>query len=228
MNVRYKLYYPLEKISSYDVRRHRERMVKEQIIARGIQNTMVLNAMNSVPRHLFVPEALQARAYGDHPLPIGFGQTISQPYIVAYMSSLIKPEIGLSVLEIGTGCGYQTTILAEMGLEVFTIERVRELYFPTKNLFQSFGYRKIRTKLADGTLGWKENAPFDRIIVTAGGPDIPKPLIDQLGDPGIMVIPVGKSTHDQKLICVIKEQGVVRTESVVSVAFVDLIGDYGW
>lgn len=213
---------------SADLRRHRERMVTEQIEGRGITNTMVLTAMREVHRHAFVPEALQARAYGDHPLPIGFGQTISQPYIVAYMSSLLEPEPCLSVLEVGTGSGYQTAILASMSLEVFSVERVRELYFQTKNLLQTLGYRKVRTRLTDGTLGWEENAPFDRIIVTAGGPDIPSPLLDQLGDPGIMVIPVGQNPRSQQIMRITKSNGVVTSTAIGSVSFVDLVGDYGW
>lgn len=213
---------------SSDLRRQRERMVITQLEQRGITNSRVLAAMRSIHRHLFIPEALQSHAYDDYPLPIGFGQTISRPYIVAIMSSLLEPSPGLSVLEIGTGSGYQTAILATIGLEVFSIERVRELYFQTKELFSLLGYRKIRTCLSDGTLGWEENAPFDRIIVTAGGPSIPLPLLNQLGDPGVMVIPIGQNPREQKLMCVTKKNNIVTSTVVGNVTFVDLVGDYGW
>ncbi len=211
-----------------DLRRQRERMVITQLEQRGINNSYVLTAMRNVHRHLFVPEALQSHAYDDYPLPIGCGQTISRPYIVAIMTSLLEPTPGLSVLEIGTGSGYQTAILATIGLEVFSIERVRELYFQTKELFFLLGYRKIRTCLSDGTLGWEEHAPFDRIIVTAGGPNIPLPLLNQLGDPGVMVIPVGQNPREQELMCITKKNNTVTSTVIGNVAFVDLVGDYGW
>ncbi len=212
---------------SPDFRRQRERMVREQLSGR-ISDEAVLDAMRSVHRHLFVPEALQARAYEDHPLPIGYGQTISQPYIVAVMSQLLEARPGMSVLEIGTGSGYQAAVLAFMGLDVFTVERVRELYFSTKELLLSQGLHGVRTRLADGTLGWEENAPFDRIIVTAGGPDIPVPLLEQLADPGIMVIPVGQGRREQRLVRVVKRDGKTTARALGNVAFVDLVGDHGW
>ncbi len=210
-----------------DFRRQRERMVREQLEGR-ITDEAVLSAMRSVRRHLFVPEALQVRAYDDHPLPIGYGQTISQPRIVALMSQLLEASPGMSVLEIGTGSGYQAAVLAHMGLEVFTVERVRELYFATKELLLSLGLHVVRTRLADGTLGWKENAPFDRIMVTAGGPDIPVPLLEQLADPGIMVIPVGQNRREQRLVRVCRREGRVTARALGNVAFVDLVGDHGW
>ena len=213
--------------SSYDPVHQRRRMVRE-LEARGIVDENVLAAMQAVPRHLFVPEALRPSAYADHPLPIGQGQTISQPFVVAWMSQRLEARPGMSVLEVGTGSGYQTAVLAAMGLEVFTVERVRELYFASRELFGRLELRAVRMKIADGTLGWEENAPFDRIIVTAGGPDVPMPLVEQLGDPGIMIIPVGANRGAQKLVRVLKNQGKVTAKAAGSVAFVDLVGDHGW
>ncbi|MEG2004782.1 MAG: protein-L-isoaspartate(D-aspartate) O-methyltransferase [Bilophila sp.] len=211
-----------------DFRRQRERMVKEQLEGRDITDAAVLTSMRTVHRHLFVPEALQARAYEDHPLPIGYGQTISQPYIVARMTQLLETQPGMSVLEIGTGSGYQAAVLAGMGVDVFTVERVRELYFSTRDLFLAQGLRGIRMRLADGTLGWEENAPFDRIIVTAGGPDIPVPLLEQLADPGIMILPVGANRRAQRLVRVVRRDGRVTAKGLGNVTFVDLVGDHGW
>lgn len=210
-----------------DFRRQRERMVQD-LRKKGIADPAVLDAMSRVQRHLFVPEALQNRAYEDHALPISQGQTISQPWIVACMTWLLEAQPKMSVLEIGTGSGYQSAVLAVMGLEVFTVERIRELYFPAQELFLRLGLASIRTRLADGTLGWAENAPFDRIIVTAGGPDVPQPLLEQLGDPGIMVIPVGKNRREQRLVRVFKQNGIVTAKASSNVAFVDLVGDHGW
>lgn len=211
-----------------DLKRLREKMVREQIEARGIDNPLVLQAMRKVPRHLFVDEALANQAYNDHPLPIGYGQTISQPYIVALMSALLEPQPGLSVLEIGTGSGYQAAILAEMGLKVYTVERINSLYFQVSKRLKELGYHNIRVKLDDGTLGWPEQAPFDRIIVTAGAPNLPEPLLEQLSDSGIMVIPVGTGKQNQRLIRIKKEQKKVTQEDFGGVMFVDLIGRYGW
>lgn len=211
-----------------DQKRERRAMVRALVDQRGITDNVVLEAMNVVPRHLFVAEALRAHAYEDNSLPIGFGQTISQPYIVACMTQLLEASPGMSVLEVGTGSGYQSAILAGMGLDVFTVERVRELYFPAKDLFRRLGLLGIRTRIADGTLGWQENAPFDRIIVTAGGPDIPSPLLDQLADPGIMVIPVGKNRREQRLVRVFKKDGGMTARALGNVTFVDLVGDHGW
>ena len=209
-----------------DFKRQRARMVK-LLEEQGITDEAVLAAMRTVRRHLFVPEALQGRAYEDHALPIGFGQTISQPYIVAFMSQLLEAKPGMKVLEIGTGSGYQAAVLREMGLEVFTIERVRELYEAVRELFPE-GSPGIRMKLSDGTLGWRVQAPFDRIIVTAGGPNLPLPLLEQLADPGIMAIPVGRARREQKLLRVSKREGRVTARAFGNVAFVDLVGDHGW
>lgn len=206
----------------------RDRMVRDQIAARGVTDAAVVDAMRKVPRHLFVEPALHGKAHGDHPLPIGSGQTISQPFVVALMSELLRASPGMNVLEIGTGSGYQAAVLHAMGLEVYTVERIRDLYERTANLFMRLRYRTIRLKLSDGTQGWPESAPFDRIIVTAGGPAVPAPLLEQLADPGIMIIPVGRERRGQCLVRVSKENGRVTHEELESVAFVDLIGSHGW
>ncbi len=213
---------------SIDPRRIREKMVRDQIEARGIKDEEVLRAMRKVPRHLFVDEALQSQAYADHPLPIGHGQTISQPYIVAMMTSVLKVKPGMKVLEIGTGSGYQAAILAELGAEVYTVERIKSLYQSARQRFVKLKYFRIKTKLDDGTMGWPENAPYERILVTAGGPDVPDTLIQQLSDPGIMVIPVGEGRRFQQLLRLTKETGKISRENMGSVAFVDLIGKFGW
>ena len=206
----------------------RNRMVRKQLEANGISDEAVCNAMRSVPRHLFVGEALAPRAYDDEALFIGYGQTISQPYIVALMSQLLEAKKGMRVLEIGTGSGYQAAVLDAMELEVYTVERLRELYFRTSKLFMRLRLLSIRMKLDDGTLGWPECAPYDRIIVTAGGPEVPQPLIDQLADPGILVIPVGEERASQKLVQVRKQDGRVSMNTRHAVTFVDLVGKHGW
>jgi protein-L-isoaspartate(D-aspartate) O-methyltransferase len=212
----------------HDLKRNRERMVAEQIKGRGINDPAVLAAMGQVKRHLFVDEALHSRAYGDHPLPIGLGQTISQPYIVALMSEMLQVAPGMKVLEIGTGSGYQAAVLATMGAEVYTVERIRELYTAARKRLLEMRCFRVRLKLDDGTMGWPEEAPFDRIIVTAGGPDIPEPLVAQLADPGIMLIPVGRTRRNQTLVEVRKENGRIIKTDKESVAFVDLVGTHGW
>jgi protein-L-isoaspartate(D-aspartate) O-methyltransferase len=211
-----------------DPRRIREKMVLDQIESRGITDQNVLRAMRTVPRHLFVDEALQAQAYEDHPLPIGHGQTISQPYIVALMSSILEMRPGMKVLEIGTGSGYQAAVLAEMGADVFTVERIRPLYQKARKLFSDLKYHFIKTKLDDGTMGWPEKSPFDRILVTAGGPNVPQPLIEQLADPGILAIPVGDTKRSQTLVRLTLKDGEFKRENMGSVAFVDLVGRFGW
>lgn len=211
-----------------DMRRSRERMVREQIEARGIRSPAVLAAMAKTPRHLFVQEALHAQAYADNPAPIGHGQTISQPYIVALMSELLEIAPGVRVLEIGTGSGYQAAVLAEMGAEVYTVERIRELHLEARKRLTRMRYANIRLKLDDGTLGWPEHAPFDRIIVTAGGPYVPQPLLDQLGDPGLLIMPVGRSRRDQDLVLVRRQDGATGEERRGGVVFVDLVGAHGW
>ena len=220
--------HPLPSASVPDMRINRERMVREQIEARGIRDPGVLQAMRTVKRHLFVPEALYARAYEDRPVPIGHDQTISQPYIVALMSELLQASAGMRVLEIGTGSGYQAAVLAAMGLTVFSVERIRELFLATRDLLQRLSIRNIHMKLDDGTLGIPDAAPFDRIIVTAGGPSVPPPLLEQLDDPGILLIPVGEQRHTQQLVRVIKDKGKIYQENKGAVTFVSLVGVYAW
>ncbi|QER42198.1 protein-L-isoaspartate(D-aspartate) O-methyltransferase [Thermodesulfobacterium sp. TA1] len=205
----------------------REKMVKSQIIARGIKDEKVLRAMLKVPRHLFVEEALRDQAYGDFPLPIGKGQTISQPYIVAFMTEALELKGKERVLEIGTGSGYQTAILAEIALWVYTIERDYELSEKAKKVLLSLGYKNISFKVGDGSLGWPEVAPFDAIIVTAASPQIPQPLIDQLAEGGRLVIPVGDE-FSQILIKGIKKNGKLITQTLEPVRFVKLVGAYGF
>ncbi|WP_428558791.1 MAG: protein-L-isoaspartate(D-aspartate) O-methyltransferase [Solidesulfovibrio sp. DCME] len=211
-----------------DLKRSRERMVREQIESRGVADPDVLRAMRRVPRHLFVEEALVPQAYEDHPVPIGHGQTISQPYVVAWMTELLEVAPGMRVLEIGTGSGYQAAILAELGAWVFTVERMRPLFEAARERLGAMGYRKVRFKLDDGTLGWPEEAPFERMVVTAGGPRIPEPLLAQLADPGRLVIPVGPSRRSQALHVVRKENGRILARKLGEVAFVDLVGAHGW
>ncbi|MBI9110151.1 protein-L-isoaspartate(D-aspartate) O-methyltransferase [Maridesulfovibrio ferrireducens] len=206
----------------------RTKMVEEQIVARGVVDQNVLSAMRKVQRHLFVQGALADRAYADSALPIGEGQTISQPFIVAYMSELLQIKSGHKVLEIGTGSGYQAAVLGEMGAEVYSVERIRKLFIAARTLLFDLRYFNIRLKLDDGTMGWPDEAPFDRIIVTAGGPEIPQYLIDQLADHGRMVIPVGKEKRRQQLILVTKEDGKVTETDMGGCAFVDLVGKQGW
>ncbi|WP_432736353.1 protein-L-isoaspartate(D-aspartate) O-methyltransferase [Maridesulfovibrio sp. FT414] len=211
-----------------DPKRSRLKMVEEQIVARGVSDKAVLDAMRKIPRHLFVQDALASRAYSDSALPIGEGQTISQPYIVAFMSDLLQIEPGHKVLEIGTGSGYQAAVLAEMGAEVFTVERIRKLFLAVRKLLFDMRYFNIQLKLDDGTMGWPEHAPYDRIIVTAGGPEIPQYLVDQLADGGRMVIPVGGQKRMQRLMLVTKHDGNIETTDMGGCAFVDLVGKQGW
>lgn len=203
-------------------------MVREQIAARGVSSPAVLAAMRRVPRHLFVEQALKPQAYEDHPLPIGNGQTISQPYVVAWMTELLDVRPGMKVLEIGTGSGYQTAVLAEMGASVHSVERVPELHELARNRLSGMGYGNVYLKLDDGTLGWPEHAPFDRIIVTAGGPKVPEPYIEQLADPGLLVIPVGAEKRSQNLTVVRKKDGRIGRKTVGQVMFVDLVGRHAW
>ena len=198
----------------------RERMVKNQIESRGIRNKETLRALRTVKRHLFVPESLIENAYEDRPLPIGYGQTISQPYIVAYMTEIIKPEKEHKVLEIGTGSGYQAAVLAEIVDQVYTIEIITELSTAAKERLKKLNYRNVEVMNADGYYGWKKHAPFDAIVVTAAAEYVPPPLIEQLKEGGRMVIPVGSPFLVQTLILVKKENGKVLTESLLPVRFV--------
>lgn len=205
----------------------RQSMVLRQLVPRGISDRRVLAAMGKVPRHLFVPEKQRVSAYGDHPLPVGFEQTISQPYIVAFMTEALELGTGDRALEIGTGSGYQAAVLAEIAAEVFTVERVRSLQATAEKTLDGLGYRNIRFRLADGTEGWEQEAPFHAIIVTAAGPKIPDPLVNQLADGGRLVIPIG-SRFSQRLVRVRKEKDSIREETLMDVRFVDLVGEHGW
>ena len=207
--------------------RLRKSMVDSQLTGRGIKDKNVIDAFMKVPRHLFLPDALRSQAYGDTPLPIGEGQTISQPYIVAYMTELVTVNKNSKVLEIGTGSGYQAAILAEIVDKVFTIERVESLAKKTRLLLEKLGYINIVTKIGDGTIGWKEFAPFDAIVVTAGGPTVPENLVDQLAEGGKLVIPHG-GEDSQELFLYTKTPKGVRKEKKADVKFVKLIGKKGW
>ena len=202
-------------------------MVEEQIISRGIKDPKLIDAMEKVPRHLFVEEALQSQAYNDHPLPIGEKQTISQPYMVALMTEALQLTGKEKILEIGTGSGYQTAILAEIAGKVFSIERIRSLAIKARKLLYELGYFNVEIKIFDGTFGWAEEAPFDAIIVTAGSPDIPQPLVDQLAIGGRLVIPLGDPSI-QDLIRIIKTEEGTKREDLGGCRFVKLIGRYGW
>lgn len=195
-------------------------MVRTQISNRGISHKETLEAMRNVKRHEFVPSSLRSVAYDDRPLPIGFGQTISQPYIVAYMTELAKPSKGMRALEIGAGSGYQAAILAEIVDSVFTIEIVPELGRSSHRTLKQQGYTNVKVKIADGYHGWPEKGPFDIILVTAAAEHIPPPLIEQLKDGGIMVIPVGSPFLVQQLMLVEKKRGKVTTRSLIPVRFV--------
>ncbi|HEY4755853.1 MAG TPA: protein-L-isoaspartate(D-aspartate) O-methyltransferase [Ignavibacteriaceae bacterium] len=198
----------------------RIRMVRMQIENRGIDHKSTLDAMLKVPRHLFVPEKLKDEAYDDNPIPIGFGQTISQPYIVAYMTAAIEPRTHHKILEIGTGSGYQAAILAEIVKEVYTIEIVEELFSSAKKRIESLGYKNIKLKYADGYYGWQEAAPFDVIVVTAAAEYIPPPLLEQLKDGGKMIIPIGTPFLNQNLVLVEKSGKDFTTKSLLPVRFV--------
>ena len=202
-------------------------MVKRQIEARGISDERVLDAMRRVPRHLFVNEALEDQAYGDFPLPIGDGQTISQPYIVAEMTQALGVGDKDRVLEIGTGSGYQAAILAQIVYRVYTIERIHAIYVKTRRLFDTLKYHNIVTRYADGTSGWKDQSPFDAIIVTAGSPVVPQPLVEQLAPGGRMVIPVGDQ-YTQDLIRLVKDERGIHQTSLGGCRFVKLVGEHGW
>jgi protein-L-isoaspartate(D-aspartate) O-methyltransferase len=202
-------------------------MVEVQLVPRGITDERVLEVMRSVPRHRFVGPGMEASAYGDHALPIGHGQTISQPYMVAVMTQDLELVGSERVLEIGTGSGYQTAILAALAEQVFSVERVEALADGARKTIEALGISNVAIQVGDGTIGWKEFAPYDRIVVTAGAPDVPKSLVDQLADPGIMVIPVGTQGF-QDLKIVRKENGTTHIESGGGCVFVPLVGKEGW
>jgi protein-L-isoaspartate(D-aspartate) O-methyltransferase len=199
---------------------NREKMVNQQIENRGVKDEAVLKAMRSVKRHLFVPQGSISEAYSDHPLSIGFGQTISQPYIVAYMTEVLQPKPGFKVLEIGTGSGYQAAVLAGIVKEMYTIEIIPGLGNTANERLKKMGYKNIFVKVADGYDGWKEHAPYDAIVVTAAAEYIPPPLIDQLKENGKMVIPVGSPFMTQMLMLVEKRGSKIITKSLIPVVFV--------
>lgn len=207
--------------------RLRREMVEKQIVERGIRDANVLAALREVPRHLFVGEALMDQAYNDFPLPIGEQQTISQPYIVAEMTQALHLGKEDRVLEIGTGSGYQAAILAQIAYRVYTIERIHSLYIKARKLFDQLGYHNIVTRYSDGTSGWKDESPFDAIMVTAGAPDIPATLVNQLAIGGRLVIPVGNQ-YTQELVQLVREQHGVRRTNLGGCRFVKLVGEHGW
>ncbi len=211
----------------HDYRIARERMVKDQLMPRGITDPGVLKAMGKIPRHLFVEEALVGEAYNDHPLPIGHQQTISQPYIVALMTQALELTGKEKTLEIGTGSGYQTAILAELSKKVFTVERIRPLMEKARRLLDQLDYSNVLFSAFDGTLGWKEYEPYDAIMVTAGAPKIPEPLCEQLAEGGRMVIPIGDK-FSQELIKIVRKGDHFRQKNLGGCRFVDLIGIHGW
>ena len=202
----------------------RERMVREQIEERGVRHPGVLRVMRETPRHLFMPERVRSQAYEDHPVPIGYGQTISQPYIVALMTELLEPRRDARVLEIGTGSGYQAAVLAPLVAHVYSLEIVRELAESASALLNKLGYRNVTVRWGDGYQGWPEQAPFDRIIVTAAPPELPQALLDQLKPSGKLVAPVGSSIFGQDLVVVEKtREGKIRRRSVIPVMFVPMV-----
>jgi protein-L-isoaspartate(D-aspartate) O-methyltransferase len=207
--------------------RERDRMVEEQLASRGVTDARVLAAIRRVPRHRFVQEALRERAYGDHPLPIGEEQTISQPFIVGLMSALLELTGREKVLEIGTGSGYQTAVLAELARRVCSIERLPRLAERARATIEALGYDNVWVRVGNGTLGWPDQAPFDRIIVTAGGPSVPPPLVQQLAEGGRMVLPVG-SADNQTLTIVENVGGEIRQRTQGECKFVKLVGKYAW
>jgi len=201
--------------------REREKMVEDQIAARGVTDPKVLAAMSKVPRHVFISEAMAPYAYQDEPLPIGEGQTISQPYIVAYMTEVLGLQGGEKVLEVGTGSGYQTAVLAEIAKDVYTIELVESLSLKAQEVLRGLGYPNVQFKIGDGTMGWKDYAPYDAIVVTAAPGAVPKALRDQLAISGRMIIPVG--VEYQELILVVRESHAFKEKRLLPVRFVPLL-----
>ncbi len=214
--------------SSQDYSIPRERMVERLRDHYQIRDQKVLEAMRGVPRHSFVPEALQARAYGDHALPISASQTISQPYIVARMTELLEINSSSKVLEIGAGSGYQTAILSKIAGRVYAIERIADLAREAQIRIRQLGIYNATVKCFDGTLGWAANAPYNAILVAAGGPSVPEPLVAQLKVGGRLVVPVGESRESQRLVRVIKTETGHKEEDHGGCAFVPLIGQHGW
>ncbi len=210
-----------------DYARARQRMVREQVVARGIKDPRVIAAMEQVPRHLFVPETLHGQAYGDCALPIGEGQTISQPFIVAFMSEAMGLNGSERVLEIGTGSGYQTAVLASLADRVYSVERIRSLLEKARKSLDQIQCQNVITRLFDGSHGWREESPFDAILVTAGAPSLPSPLVEQLKVGGTLVIPVG-DRDSQKLFRVRRKRKGFSQEDLGECSFVALVGEHGW
>jgi protein-L-isoaspartate(D-aspartate) O-methyltransferase len=202
-------------------------MVDEQIAGRGVKDERVLAVMRKIPRHEFLPEGIRGMAYNDSALPIGEGQTMSQPYMVALMTEFLGLKGTERVLEVGTGSGYQAAVLAELCQKVYTVERIKTIADKARATLDRLGYKSVAIKIYDGTYGWKEMAPYDAIIVTAGSPDVPGPLVEQLKEGGRMVIPVG-DRYGQQLIKVVKTSEGITTERSVPCVFVPLIGNHGW
>jgi len=205
----------------------RQRMVADQLVARGIRDKRVLAAFSKVPRHLFVPEDQRPHSYEDHPCPIGAGQTISQPYIVALMTERLQLKPEAKVLEIGTGSGYQTAILAELAVRVYSVERFPDLAQEAGKILTELGCTGVEIRVGDGTNGWSEAAPFDGIVVAAAAPLLPEPLLNQLAEGGRMVIPIG-SPKNQVLTLVTRSGGRIQAVDICPCAFVPLIGAHGW
>jgi len=203
-------------------------MVREQLVARGIRDQRVISAFGRVERHRFVTDTELPYSYDDRPLPIGFGQTISQPYIVALMTELLELRGREKILEVGCGSGYQTAILAELGGEVYAIERIGELLISSERVLEELGYNRVHTRVGDGSIGWKEAAPFDRILIAAATPSVPKSLIEQLAEGGRLVAPVG-SKYEQ-MLCLVEKgaSGTVKITKHGGCVFVPLIGSEGW
>ena len=205
----------------------RQAMIENQIIDRGVSDERVIKAMNDVPRHLFVKESLRDLAYADGPLPIGHNQTISQPYIVAYMTEILQPDTHHIVLEVGTGSGYQAAILSKLVNHVYSIEIIPELGKEATSRLDKLGYDNVTVKIGDGYNGWEEHSPFDRIIVTAAPEQIPKKLVDQLKSGGLMILPVGKTSFGQDMRIVKKDRtGQVTTQETIPVRFVPMIHEH--
>lgn len=215
-----------QKTNDDNYHNQRKQMVNEQIKERGIETNEILEAFKTVPRHLFVPIEIRNRAYGDYPLPIGYGQTISQPYIVAYMTEVLQPNKHMKVLEVGTGSGYQAAILSVLCKEVYTIEIVDSLAVRAVKVFDQLGYQNIKTKIGDGYKGWAEYAPFDAIIVTCAPTDIPVPLLEQLAEGGKMIIPAGQR-EGQVLYLIEKKNGEIISQGTIPVLFVPMVNEEG-
>jgi protein-L-isoaspartate(D-aspartate) O-methyltransferase len=211
-----------------ELEKKRHTMIEHQLKARGIKDRAVLQAMREVPRHAFLPESMAGLAYEDSPLPIGRGQTISQPYIVAMMTELLELSPDARVLEIGTGSGYAAAVLSRISSQVFTIERYEELAASAENRFRRLGYDNIRVLSSDGSLGWPEHAPYDGIVVTAGSPDVPQPLKEQLAVGGRLVIPTGSSRAQELRRIRRTAEDAFEEEALFGVRFVPLVGAAGW